>query len=93
MSKAAPAGLAYTKEHEWARTAGGEVTIGVTAFADTTVAAGKTYSYRVLAVNAAGPSVASTAAAVTTPAVAARHRAAADADKVDPACGRSAVHP
>jgi glycine cleavage system H protein len=33
MSKAAPAGLAYTKEHEWARTDGGEVTIGVTAFA------------------------------------------------------------
>ena len=36
MSKAAPAGLAYTKEHEWARTDGAhgtEVTIGVTAFA------------------------------------------------------------
>jgi glycine cleavage system H protein len=33
MSKAAPAGLSYTKEHEWARTDGGDVTIGVTAFA------------------------------------------------------------
>jgi glycine cleavage system H protein len=36
MSKAAPAGLSYTKDHEWARTEGadgGSVTIGVTAFA------------------------------------------------------------
>jgi glycine cleavage system H protein len=28
-----PADLRYTKEHEWARAAGGEVTVGITAFA------------------------------------------------------------
>ena len=27
------AGLKYTKDHEWAKTSGGEVTIGITAFA------------------------------------------------------------
>jgi glycine cleavage system H protein len=30
---AIPAGLRYTKDHEWAKTAGAEVTIGITAFA------------------------------------------------------------
>ncbi len=33
MSQEVPADLRYTKEHEWARTAGGEVTVGITAFA------------------------------------------------------------
>jgi glycine cleavage system H protein len=28
-----PADLRYTKEHEWARAAGGELTVGITAFA------------------------------------------------------------
>lgn len=28
-----PAGLKYTKDHEWAKPAGNEVTIGITAFA------------------------------------------------------------
>ena len=28
-----PSGLKYTKDHEWAKVGGGEVTIGVTAFA------------------------------------------------------------
>jgi glycine cleavage system H protein len=28
-----PADLRYTKEHEWARTTGAEVTVGITAFA------------------------------------------------------------
>ncbi|MGH7280100.1 MAG: glycine cleavage system protein GcvH [Polyangiaceae bacterium] len=28
-----PAGLRYTKDHEWAKTSGEEVTIGITAFA------------------------------------------------------------
>ena len=28
-----PAGLRYTKDHEWAKTAAGEVTVGITAFA------------------------------------------------------------
>ncbi len=28
-----PADRRYTKEHEWARSAGGEVTVGITAFA------------------------------------------------------------
>ena len=33
MSSEAPPDLRYTKDHEWARTATGEVTVGVTAFA------------------------------------------------------------
>ena len=33
MSNDAPSGLKYTKDHEWAKVDGGEVTIGVTAFA------------------------------------------------------------
>ena len=33
MSSETPAGLRYTKEHEWARTAGAEVTVGITTFA------------------------------------------------------------
>ncbi len=33
MSSETPAGLRYTKEHEWARAAGGEVTVGITTFA------------------------------------------------------------
>jgi glycine cleavage system H protein len=35
MSDSIPADLRYTKDHEWARTAGGggEVTVGITAFA------------------------------------------------------------
>jgi glycine cleavage system H protein len=28
-----PAGLRYTKDHEWAKSAGGELTVGITAFA------------------------------------------------------------
>ncbi|MFO0680016.1 MAG: glycine cleavage system protein GcvH [Polyangiaceae bacterium] len=28
-----PEGLKYTKDHEWAKTSGGEVTVGITAFA------------------------------------------------------------
>jgi len=28
-----PSGLRYTKDHEWAKAAGGEVTVGITAFA------------------------------------------------------------
>ena len=28
-----PDGLRYTKDHEWAKTEGGEVTVGITAFA------------------------------------------------------------
>jgi len=28
-----PSGLRYTKAHEWAKAAGGEVTVGITAFA------------------------------------------------------------
>jgi glycine cleavage system H protein len=33
MAAELPADLRYTKEHEWARAGGGEVTIGITAFA------------------------------------------------------------
>ncbi len=33
MSSETPAGLRYTKEHEWARAAGAEVTVGITTFA------------------------------------------------------------
>lgn len=33
MSDQLPADLRFTKDHEWARVAGGEVTIGITAFA------------------------------------------------------------
>jgi glycine cleavage system H protein len=33
MSEAAPADRRYTKDHEWARAGGGEVTVGITAFA------------------------------------------------------------
>jgi glycine cleavage system H protein len=33
MSSDTPAGLRYTKEHEWARAASGEVTVGITTFA------------------------------------------------------------
>ena len=33
MSEQTPADRRYTKEHEWARTGGGEVTVGITAFA------------------------------------------------------------
>lgn len=28
-----PAGLRYTKDHEWAKTTGNEITVGITAFA------------------------------------------------------------
>jgi glycine cleavage system H protein len=28
-----PAGLKYTKDHEWAKTSGGEIVVGITAFA------------------------------------------------------------
>lgn len=28
-----PSGLRYTKDHEWAKSAGGEITVGITAFA------------------------------------------------------------
>ena len=41
---------------------------GVTSYADTAVAAGARYWYRVVAVNAGGPSLPSTPAATTTPA-------------------------
>jgi glycine cleavage system H protein len=33
MSQNVPADLRYTKDHEWARAAGNEVTVGITAFA------------------------------------------------------------
>ena len=33
MSQNVPSDLRYTKDHEWARQAGGEVTVGITAFA------------------------------------------------------------
>jgi len=33
MSQNVPADLRYTKDHEWARAAGSEVTVGITAFA------------------------------------------------------------
>ncbi len=33
MSHGPPADLRYTKDHEWARTTGGEVTVGITAYA------------------------------------------------------------
>jgi glycine cleavage system H protein len=33
MSDGPPADLRYTKDHEWARTTGGEVTVGITAYA------------------------------------------------------------
>jgi glycine cleavage system H protein len=33
MSETYPVDLRYTKDHEWARTAGGEVTVGITSFA------------------------------------------------------------
>jgi glycine cleavage system H protein len=33
MSDQVPADLRYTKDHEWARVSGGEVSIGITAFA------------------------------------------------------------
>jgi glycine cleavage system H protein len=33
MSNDVPAGLRYTKDHEWARTDGGDVVVGVTRFA------------------------------------------------------------
>jgi glycine cleavage system H protein len=33
MSTDTPADLRYTKEHEWARAAGGEITVGITTFA------------------------------------------------------------
>ena len=33
MSQNVPADLRYTKDHEWARAAGDEVTVGITAFA------------------------------------------------------------
>jgi glycine cleavage system H protein len=33
MGDAIPADLRYTKEHEWARATGAEVTVGITAFA------------------------------------------------------------
>jgi glycine cleavage system H protein len=33
MSDQVPADLKYTKEHEWARVGGGEVVVGITAFA------------------------------------------------------------
>jgi glycine cleavage system H protein len=33
MSSETPAGLRYTKEHEWARAAAAEVTVGITTFA------------------------------------------------------------
>ena len=33
MSQNVPAELRYTKDHEWARAAGSEVTVGITAFA------------------------------------------------------------
>jgi glycine cleavage system H protein len=32
-SESIPSELRYTKDHEWAKTAGGEVTVGITAFA------------------------------------------------------------
>ena len=33
MGAQVPADLRYTKEHEWARSSGGEVAVGITAFA------------------------------------------------------------
>lgn len=33
MSNDIPAGLKYTTDHEWAKTEGGEVSVGITAFA------------------------------------------------------------
>jgi glycine cleavage system H protein len=33
MSDSVPADVRYTKDHEWARASGGEVTVGITAFA------------------------------------------------------------
>jgi glycine cleavage system H protein len=33
MSDAYPSDLLYTKDHEWTKKAGGEVTVGITAFA------------------------------------------------------------
>jgi glycine cleavage system H protein len=33
MSQNVPADLRYTKDHEWARAAGSEITVGITAFA------------------------------------------------------------
>jgi glycine cleavage system H protein len=33
MSDTFPADLRYTKDHEWARSAGGEVAVGITSFA------------------------------------------------------------
>ena len=33
MSAENPADLRYTKDHEWAKKAGSEVTVGITAFA------------------------------------------------------------
>ena len=33
MGAGVPADLRYTKEHEWARASGGEVAVGITAFA------------------------------------------------------------
>jgi glycine cleavage system H protein len=33
MTDTLPADLRYTKDHEWARTAGSEITVGITAFA------------------------------------------------------------
>ncbi len=33
MSSDTPAGLRFTKEHEWARATSGEVTVGITTFA------------------------------------------------------------
>ncbi len=47
----------------------GTTTTAVTAFTDGTVVAGQTYRYRVLAVNAAGPSAPSAAATIAVPTV------------------------
>ena len=33
MAHEVPAGLKYTKDHEWAKTEGGEIVVGITAFA------------------------------------------------------------
>jgi glycine cleavage system H protein len=33
MAHEFPAGLKYTKDHEWAKTEGGEIVVGITAFA------------------------------------------------------------
>ncbi len=33
MSDSVPADVRYTKDHEWARASGGEITVGITAFA------------------------------------------------------------